>query len=342
MSEARPAPLLQVRDLQVGFPGSGESPIVDGLSLDIGAGEIVALVGESGSGKSLTAMSLIRLLPRGAAIMGGNLRFDGEDLLGLSQAELNRIRGGGIGMLFQQPHIMLDPTSRVGVQVAEPARLHAALGRMASQERAVELLREVGIPEPRLRARAYSHQLSGGMAQRIMIAAALSGEPKLLIADEPTTALDVTVQAQILRLLQQQRRQRGLAILLITHDLAVVSAVADRVAVMYAGRIVEEGATQQVLEAPQHPYTRALVRCALLQADQDGALFSISGAASQARSLTRGCRFQPRCSHTEASGHPARCAESEPSLESAGDGCSVRCWAVETSPATPPANVPVC
>lgn len=320
--------LLEVRDLRVGFPDTGDAPIVDGLSLDISPGEIVALVGESGSGKSLSALSLIRLLPRGAAITGGSIRYAGEDLLTMSPAALNRVRGGGIGMLFQQPHMMLDPTSRVGIQVAEPARLHAALGRMAAQERAIELLREVGIPEPRLRARAYSHQLSGGMAQRIMIAAALSGDPRLLIADEPTTALDVTVQAQILRLLDRQRRQRNLAILLITHDLAVVSAIADRIAVMYAGRIVEEGVTQQILETPQHPYTRALVRCALLQADEDGGLFSIPGAAAQARSLTQGCRFQPRCSHTAASDHATRCSHSEPSLDWHSEGCSVRCWAV--------------
>jgi len=347
MSDARtPAsgsrPLLAVDNLRVGFPDTARcKPIVDGLGLTVNAGEIVALVGESGSGKSLSAMSMIRLLPNGARIMGGTVRLGGQDVMAMSSRALNQLRGGRVAMLFQQPHLMLDPTSRVGVQVAEPARLHAHLTRLAAQERVIELLREVGIPEPRLRARAYSHELSGGMAQRVMIAAALSGNPELLIADEPTTALDVTVQAQILRLLDVERRRRGLAILLITHDLAVVSALADRVAVMYAGRIVEEGPTAQILRHPQHPYTQALIRCSLLQPDQEGALFSIAAAASSPQELECGCRFHPRCAVASASGNAGRCASNEPTLAIYGDGCSARCWAVaEAAGAHGPMPVP--
>jgi peptide/nickel transport system ATP-binding protein len=326
-------PLLEVDNLRVGFPSAGgNKAIVDGLSLRVNAGEIVALVGESGSGKSLSAMSMVRLLPTGARVMGGKVLFDGQDVMALSSRALDQLRGGRIAMLFQQPHLMLDPTSRVGVQVAEPARLHAHLSRLAAQERVVELLREVGIPEPRLRARAYSHELSGGMAQRVMIAAALSGNPDLLIADEPTTALDVTVQAQILRLLDEERRRRGLAILLITHDLAVVSALADRVAVMYAGRIVEEGPAAHILRHPQHPYTQALIRCSLLQPDQDGTLYSIAATASSPQELECGCRFHPRCAVAATSGNAGRCASNEPTLAIYDDGCSARCWAVGEAP----------
>ncbi len=334
MAERPPArsPLLEVENLQVGLPGARHGGrIIDGMSLRIDAGEVVALVGESGCGKTMTALSFMRLLPAGAAITAGRILFAGEDILAMPEAQLNRLRGGRIAMLFQQPQTMLDPTSRVGVQVAEPLRLHRGLRGAAQRQRVVELLREVGIAEPELRARAFAHELSGGMAQRVMIAAAMSADPELLIADEPTTALDVTVQVQILKLLHQEKCRRRLAILLITHDLTVVSALADRVVVMYAGRVVEEGPNDAILHAPKHPYTRALVQCSRLQGDDAGRLFSIPGAAAQARDLKEGCRFQPRCPESTAHGIAAQCAHQEPDLAAYGGGCKARCWAVATA-----------
>ena len=328
-------PLLVVEDLTVAFPRGGASaPVIDALSLTLNRGEVLALVGESGSGKSMTALSLMRLLPSGGEITSGRIRFAGDDVLSLSDRQMDRIRGGRIAMLFQQPQAMLDPTSRVSSQIAEPLRLHLGLGRRAATERVLDLLREVGIPDPAVRARSFSHELSGGMAQRVMIAAALSGNPELLIADEPTTALDVTVQAQILRLIDEERRKRNLATLLITHDLAVVAALADRVAVMYAGRIVEEGPAKEVLEAPQHPYTQALMRCSLLVPDKRGQLLSIPGSGTHARELTCGCRFHPRCHAAAQHGIASQCMGSEPALGRDPHGHSTRCWAVETEKET--------
>ncbi|MCG5481065.1 ABC transporter ATP-binding protein [Sinorhizobium alkalisoli] len=326
-------PLLVIENLKVAFPGQS-APVIDGLSLTLDRGEVLALVGESGSGKSMTALSLMRLLPAGGAITGGRIRFDGEDVLSLADRQMNRLRGGRMAMLFQQPQAMLDPTSRVGAQIAEPMRLHRGLGYRAAMSRVLDLLRDVGIPDPAVRARCFSHELSGGMAQRVMMAAALSGDPDMLIADEPTTALDVTVQAQILRLIDEERRKRNLATLLITHDLAVVAALADRVAVMYAGRIVEEGPAKAVLESPQHPYTQALMRCSLLVPDPRGQLLSIPGSGTHARELTCGCRFHPRCSAASQHGLTGRCMRSEPALKPDPDGHVTRCWAVEAEKET--------
>ncbi|MGT2467659.1 ABC transporter ATP-binding protein (plasmid) [Mesorhizobium atlanticum] len=329
----RAEPLLAIEDLRVTFPGQS-TPVIDGLSLTLDRGEVLALVGESGSGKSMTALSLMRLLPAGGAIAGGRIRFDGEDVLSKSDRQMNHMRGGRMAMLFQQPQAMLDPTSRVSTQIAEPLRLHRGFGRRAAMQRVLDLLRDVGIPDPAVRARSFSHELSGGMAQRVMIAAALSGDPDMLIADEPTTALDVTVQAQILRLIDEERRKRNLGTLLITHDLAVVAALADRVAVMYAGRIVEEGPVKAVLEAPQHPYTQALMRCSLLQSDKGGHLLSIPGSGAHARELSCGCRFHPRCSAASKHGIESRCMGSEPALAADQDGHMTRCWAVQTDKET--------
>ena len=287
-------PLLEIRDLRVDFPEVGDGPAIDGMDLTINRGEIVALVGESGSGKSLTALTMMGLLPPGAQVSGGTALLEGEDVLGMSPKRLNALRGSKIAMLFQQPKVMLDPTARVGSQVAESLRRHRKVGRREAKARVVEMLRDVGIPEPARRASSFAYQLSGGMAQRVMIAAALSADPELLIADEPTTALDVTVQAQILDLLKHKRDELGLSILLITHDLGIVSTMADRVAVMYAGRIVENGTTKDIFEDPQHPYTQALLKASLLEAER-GQLFSIPGSVAQARSLEHGCRFLPRC-----------------------------------------------
>jgi peptide/nickel transport system ATP-binding protein len=326
MSERQP--ILSVRDLTVRFAGV-DQPILDRVSFDVGKGEVVALVGESGSGKSVTALSIMRLLPPGATVSATAVDFSGKDLQNLSAGEFDHLRGGRLSMLFQQPQAMLDPTSRVGAQVGEPLYYHNGIHGRENRRQVVELLGEVGIPDPSARADCYSFELSGGMAQRVMMAAALSAGPELLIADEPTTALDVTVQAQILRLLDTERRRRRLAVLLITHDLSVVSAVADRIVVMYAGRVVEEGPAAKVLKHPSHPYTQALIRCSLFQTDAQGKLFSLPHGAVHARDLTVGCRFHPRCPVAEVHGCLDHCIIEEPHLCDTGTdcGCKARCWA---------------
>ena len=312
------APLLEVRGLRVDFPEMGGGSAIDGMDLTVRRGEIVALVGESGSGKSLTALTVMGLLPPGAAVTGGTALLGGEDLLAMSPKRRNQVRGNKVAMLFQQPKVMLDPTARVGGQVAEALRQHRQVGRREARKRVVEMLRDVGIPEPARRASAYSYQLSGGMAQRVMIAAALSADPELVIADEPTTALDVTVQAQILDLLKRKRDELGLSILLITHDLGIVSSMADRVAVMYAGRIVEDGTTADIFDSPQHPYTEALLKASLLEAER-GKLFSIPGSVAQAREMGHGCRFLPRCPKAALLGISDQCGGAEPTMQTCGE-----------------------
>lgn len=321
------SPLLEIRDLHVDFPSTTEGPAIDGMDLTVGRGEIVALVGESGSGKSLTALTVMGLLPPGAEVLGGSAVLDGEDLLAMSPKRRNEIRGNQVAMLFQQPKAMLDPTARIGGQVAEALRRHRGIGRREARERVVTLLRDVGIPEPERRASAYAYQLSGGMAQRVMIASALSADPALLVADEPTTALDVTVQAQILELLRRKRDEAGLSILLITHDLGIVTSMADRVAVMYAGRIVEDGLTADIFGDPQHPYTQALLRASLLESES-GKLFFIPGSLTQARVLDHGCRFRPRCSKADVMGISSTCEKDEPVLHICGENDHhCRCYA---------------
>ena len=312
------APLLEIRGLRVEFPELGGGPAIDGMDLTVRRGEIVALVGESGSGKSLTALTVMGLLPPGAEVVGGSAALDGEDVLSMSGKRRDEVRGSRVAMLFQQPKVMLDPTARVGGQVVEALRRHRGVGRREAKARVVDMLRDVGIPEPARRASSFAYQLSGGMAQRVMIAAALSADPELVIADEPTTALDVTVQAQILDLLRRKRDESGLSILLITHDLGIVSSMADRVAVMYAGRIVEEGATRDIFDDPQHPYTEALLKASLLQAER-GKLFTIPGSVAQARSMGHGCRFLPRCPKAAALGITDTCRGVEPTLHTCGD-----------------------
>ena len=323
--------LLDIRDLRVTVgTGAGTKTIIDGLSLKVREGEIVALVGESGSGKSMTAMSLLRLLPQAVTISGGQIMFRGHDVLQMSQRELTHLRGGHIGMIFQQPQAMLDPTCRIGVQVGEALWKHRRPDRASFRDRVVKLLADVGIPAPATRLDCFAHELSGGMAQRVMMAAAMSGEPQLLVADEPTTALDVTIQVQILKLLDEQRRKRNLAILLITHDLSIVTTIADRVAVMYAGRIVEEGPARDILKRPRHPYTRALVQCSLLKPDENGQLYSIPSTPA-AQGDSQGCRFLPRCPTAAANGISAHCLEQEPQLSQYESHCMARCWAVNCS-----------
>lgn len=316
-------PLLKIEDLTIGIDRIPSWRIVDGLNLEINAGEVVALVGESGSGKSLTALSLMRLLPPGISAMGGRILFEGTDVLAMSQAELTHLRGGRISMIFQQPQMMLDPTSRVGTQVAESLRLHKRPARSAVRDIVVRLLSDVGIPDPALRAQCFAHELSGGMAQRVMMAAAMSGGSSLLIADEPTTALDVTIQVQILKLLDDQRRRLNLAILLITHDLSIVSVLADRVAVMYAGRIVECGPVRQIFEAPQHPYTRALIASVPKMSGAVGRLITIEGQPPSLMDLPAGCRFASRCSLVEQ-----RCLDAYPGTVRVGDEHTADCWKV--------------
>ncbi len=278
--------MLEVRNLCVTF---GVTPAVRGVSFTLAPGEILGIVGESGSGKSATVMALPRILPPSASVSGEAL-FQGRDLLQLGENEMRRVRGAGIAMIFQEPMSALNPVMTIGRQVAEAVR------EGHPQTVALEMLKQVAIPEPERRMKQYPHHLSGGMRQRVMIAMALAGRPSLLIADEPTTALDVTIQAQILALLKELRERLRLAILLITHDLAVAAETADRVAVMYAGRIVETGAIREVLEAPAHPYTRGLLRVApTLEAARPGRLPAIPGAMPAPDALPRGCSFEPRC-----------------------------------------------
>ncbi len=328
MMTGHEAPCLKVENLDISI---GDATVVArGLNIEVRRGETVALVGESGSGKTVTALSLIDLLPPPLRVTRGTISICGARMTQATPQALNRVRGNRVGMIFQQPSSMLDPSCRVGRQVAEAMQLHKGASRDKAFERAVELLREVGIPEAARRARCYAHQLSGGMAQRVMIAAALAGDPDLLIADEPTTALDVTVQAQILGLLEREKTRRTLSILLITHDLSIVSAVADRVVVMYAGGIVEEGPAATIMRAPQHPYTKALIDCSLLRPARGGDLESIPGAIPPPSRPISGCRFHPRCLHALAHHKGSVCASREPTATHTAQGHLVHCWAAKS------------
>ncbi|MCQ4159052.1 ABC transporter ATP-binding protein [Roseomonas sp. GC11] len=306
VAEGPAPPLLQVSGLCTTFTThAGPLPVLRDVSFTLARGETLALVGESGSGKSVTAASLLRLVEAaGGRITGGRALFDGVDLLALPPAALRAIRGGRIGMVFQEPLSALNPVQRIGAQIAEAIRLHRPLSRRAAWARAVELLALVQIPAPELRARDYPHQLSGGQRQRAMIAMALACEPELLIADEPTTALDVTTQAQIMALLEDLRRRLGMALLLITHDLGVVAGVADRVVVLYAGRVVEQGPVERIFAAPLHPYTRGLLDAVRLEALPPGsALPEIPGLVPALHDLPAGCAFAPRCPRADARCH---------------------------------------
>jgi len=307
------APLLSVRDLHVEFSGRGTTVrAVRGLSYDIGAGETVGLVGESGSGKSVSALSLLGLLPkRVSRIPAGSALFEGEEILGLSDERLRSIRGARIAMIFQDPLSSLNPVLTIGRQISEAVETHRGLTNKQARERATELLELVGIPDAATRLDNYPHQFSGGMRQRAMIAMALSCEPSLLIADEPTTALDVTIQAQILELLRRLRSELHMAVLLITHDLGVVAGFADRLAVMYAGRLVELGPTETILSDPAHPYTVGLLRSLpRLDRPRQISLTPIEGSPPDLASDLRGCPFAPRCAW-----RLDRCTSDDPPLE---------------------------
>lgn len=314
--------LLDVRDLAVEF-SNGDGPLraVDGVSFSIEAGEVMGLVGESGSGKSVTCRAILRLLPaRRARIVGGTARYEGQDLLAIPEARVRQVRGRAISMIFQNPSSHLDPVMTVGKQIAEPLRVHEGLSKSAARSRSVDLLRQVGMADPKQQYDAYPHQLSGGMRQRAMIAAALSCRPDLLIADEPTTALDVTVQAQILRLLLDLRDREGLAIILITHDLGVIAQTADSVAVMYAGRIVEQAPKEELLRRPLHPYSQALIRSQPELANPNEPLRSIDGQPPSMNDPPPGCRFHPRCGYAAAS-----CAAGIFDLQPVAEGRSSAC-----------------
>ncbi|MFT8242485.1 ABC transporter ATP-binding protein [Roseomonas sp. BN140053] len=323
--DADAPPLLSVEMLQTHFrTPDGVNRAVDGVSFTVRAGETVAIVGESGCGKSVTAMSVLRLIPEPPGRIAGAIRFEGRDLLQLSDREMRAIRGNEISMIFQEPMTSLNPVLTVGRQIGETLRLHQGLDGRAAEARAVEMLTLVGIPEPRRRVREYPHQLSGGMRQRVMIAMALACNPKLLIADEPTTALDVTIQAQILDLMRDLKQRVGAAIVLITHDLGVVAEVAERVIVMYAGRVVEQAAVGPLFRAPRHPYTQGLLGAVpRLGSSLEGTatrLAEIPGQVPSLKARIEGCVFASRCPHaTEL------CRAVPPALEGKAPGHLAAC-----------------
>ena len=321
------APLLEVDGLKTHFfTRDGVVRAVDGVSFNVHAGETLAVVGESGCGKSVTSLSILRLIasPPGR-IVAGRLAFQGRDLLALPEGEMRRVRGNEISMIFQEPMTSLNPVLTIGRQIAEALTLHRGLSRGAALARAVEMLKLVHIPEPERRADEYPHQLSGGMRQRVMIAMALACNPRLLIADEPTTALDVTIQAQILDLMRELKAKTGAAIVLITHDLGVVAEMASRVIVMYAGRKVEEAPVAALFERPLHPYTRGLLnsipRLGGEEVEGRKRLAEIPGMVPSLREEIAGCLFAPRCAHATT-----RCRRDYPPLEQKADGHSVACW----------------
>ena len=319
------APVLSVRDVRTRFrtQGGGVVHAVNGIGFDLHAGELLGVVGESGSGKSVTMLSLLRLLPMPPAeIVSGQALLDGEDLLALDPARLRRVRGAKVGFIFQDPMASLNPVLSVGYQLTEPLRTHLGVSRRAARRRAAELLEGVGIPAAESRLGDFPHQFSGGMRQRVMIAMALACDPKVLIADEPTTALDATIQAQILDLLQRLRRERGMAIVWITHDLGVVAGLADRVMVMYGGQAVEHADVRSLYARPQHPYTRSLLRALPKLEGGDGErLASIPGQPPTLTHAPDACTFAPRCAHAFA-----RCREENPALAPVMAGHEVACW----------------
>jgi len=305
--------LLQMDEVSVAI---GTAALLDRISLTVERGQILGLVGESGSGKSLTAMAAMGLLPLiGGRVTGGAVRFDGQDMAAMTDSQRRGLRGGRIGFVTQNPMTALDPVQRIGAQVDIVSRLHLGLSRAEARARTLDLLTQLRIPEAAAVAEAWPHQLSGGMKQRIVIAMALAGEPDLIIADEPTTALDVTVQAQIIQILGSLVRDRGLALLLITHDMGVVAQVCDRVAVLYAGRMAEEGPVGPIFAAPAHPYTAALIGCIPQEGMAKGTLRGIAGAVPSAAAFPPGCRFHPRCPRATA-----ECSSTVPVLAARGAG----------------------
>ena len=292
--------LLEIENLYVEFPSrSSVLHAVEGVSLSLDAGDVLGIVGESGSGKSVTMMALMGLVPYPGRVTASKMRFDGHDLLGLSTKDRSRLTGKDVAMIFQEPTTSLNPCFSVGFQLAETLRVHLGMDSKAAKRRSIELLEQVGISDPETRLKAYPHQLSGGMNQRVMIAMAIACNPKLLIADEPTTALDVTIQAQILDLLRSLQRERGMALVLITHNMGVVSDMAQRVAVMYAGQIMEQQPAQALFRRPRHPYTEALMAALPERSDGSARLATIPGMVPGLYDRPTGCLFAPRCSYAE-------------------------------------------
>ncbi len=318
--------LLQVKNLKTYFyTEDGIVKAVDGVDFDLRHGEILGLVGESGCGKSVTSFSIMRLIGQPGKIVAGEIWFDGRDLVKLSEREMRRIRGNRISMIFQQPTSCLNPVFKVGDQISEVLNIHQSLGKEKGQARAIELMRQVGISEPEKRIHAYPHEMSGGMAQRVMIAMGLACLPELLIADEPTTALDVTIQAQILDLMRNLHRNMGTSIILITHDLGVVAEMCERVAVMYAGRIVEQTDVRRLFREPKHPYTQGLIGSVPVLGQVKDELAIIPGSVPNLIDLPPGCRFAPRC-RARLEHKLERCGTQEPDLLPVGENHAVRCW----------------
>ena len=321
---ASSAPLLQAEGVTVRFDAC-ERPfdVVRDVSFTLHPGRTLCLVGESGCGKSMTALSLLRLIPEPGRLAAGRILFEGRDLAELSESAMERVRGRDIGMIFQEPMTSLNPVLKVGMQTAEPLRLHLGLSRSEARQEVIRLFSEVGIPAAESRYDDYPHQLSGGMRQRVMIAMALACKPDLLLADEPTTALDATIQGQILSLITEQSRKRGMAVLFITHDLGVVARIADNVGVMYAGHLVEHAPTAELFRNPLHPYTRGLMRSAPGRAAMGmQRLPAITGSVPSLDNMPEGCPFAPRCDEALP-----RCFESAP-VARCENGHSVACWAV--------------
>ena len=318
--------LLRVRNLRTQFPTEdGLVKAVDGIDFELQKGETLGIVGESGSGKSVTALSIMRLLHFPGRIVEGEIWFKGRDLVKLPVEEMQKIRGAEIAMIFQDPMTSLNPVYRIGWQVAEPLRLHKRFNKARAMTEAIRMLGQVGIPEPESRARNYPHEFSGGMRQRAMIAMGLTTQPAVLIADEPTTSLDVTIQAQILELLKQVNRDFGTATMLITHNLGVVAGMCERIIVMYAGRIVEQGPTVDVFANPKHPYTWSLLRSMpRLDAEVHQPLQAIEGLPPDLTNMPAGCHFQPRCPFAVE-----RCAREEPVLAPVGDTQLAACWVTQ-------------
>ena len=305
--------MLEVRDLEVAF---GPIAPLSGVSFSLEKGETLGIVGESGSGKSLTAMSVMGLLPlSGGRITAGSIVFDGQELTNLSEAAYRKLRGGRLGLITQNPMTSLDPLQKIGPQVDAVARLHLRVSGAEARARTIDILGTLRIPEPALICERYPHQMSGGMKQRVVIAMALAADPDLLVADEPTTALDVTVQAQIIRLLDDLVKERDLALVLITHDMSVVAQTCDKVVVMYAGRAIEHGTVEAIFTTPQHPYTQALIGCIPKGLSEDERLIGITGTVPTVLNYPKGCPFHPRCARAEGI-----CATTSPALVLCGNG----------------------
>ncbi|MEK4340199.1 ABC transporter ATP-binding protein [Brevibacillus sp. FSL L8-0710] len=316
-------PVLEIENLQTHFfTDRGQIPAVDGVTITVNKGEVLGIVGESGCGKSVTSLSVMKLVPNPPGkIVGGSIKFKGEDLVLASEKRMREIRGNEIAMIFQEPMTSLNPVYTIGDQIGEAIRLHMKVGKKEALGRAVEMLKRVGIPRAEGIVREYPHQLSGGMRQRVMIAMAMACNPELLIADEPTTALDVTIQAQILDLMRHVNKESGTAILLITHDLGVVAEMCHRVVVMYAGNVVEEGDVRTILKEPKHPYTIGLLNSLpKLEVSQER-LYSIPGNVPIPGSIQVGCRFSPRCEQADD-----KCRTQMPELKTVGANHRARCW----------------